>query len=961
MLLRSIRSRLLVLVLATVVPFVALVGIGLWSQWQEDQAAAIERALNEARLLAAQLDDHLSNLENLLAGLSQAVSTNPADTSANDAVLRQTKAKLPDFVGNILLYSLDGTNIGTSTDFGAGRPHGNERAYFQRVLTGQRLAIGDVVRTRITGQWAVGVGYPVEDQEGRLRGVLTIGTWLKLFQDAFRMQGLPPGSVVRIVNEHGIVVAQSENGPNWIGRDLSDSEFVARHLATKEASEVEVWADHVTRITGSSTAHQAPWLVSVGLPMDVSFGALASRLRWGVFLGTSALIAAFAIAWMFSGRIVRPLRQLEKDASALAAGALSHRSAVRTRDEVGNLAQTFNRMAGSLERRQYEVQQSNDTLSAVIDASPVAIVCSDLSRRIVLWSRSAERLYGYAAEDTIGTPIKIVPPEGQAESLALYERARSGESIRDVEAKRLRKDGSFVDVRIAAAPMFNPDGTVRGVAWAHEDVTDRKRAEEQLKRLAHYDPLTGLPNRLSLQKDLERLLSGEDRKRPTSVALFDLDGFKDVNDTLGHSIGDRLLIEVGARLMAAAECRRAGDRVFRLGGDEFVVVIPDCGDPRVVGETVEAMLKQLAEPFRINDQALHLGGSAGVAIAPNDGVNVDDLIANADLALYQAKSDGGRTYRLFMPILRAQAQARRGLDLELRRAFAENELQIYFQPEIRLADQAVVGAEALLRWRHPQRGILAPWAFIETLANSSIAPDVGRWIIDAACAQAAAWRAKGLPLGRIGVNLFPVQLHSDLLLESVEDALRASGLPGEALELEITENVALNYEDAIEPLRKLSARGVKLAFDDFGTGYASLSYLTRFPLSRIKIDRSFVRNITDNTEHAAIVRSLIAMAHNLGLEVIAEGVETQAQAAFLLNEECEEAQGYLYAKPLPAAEFEHYLRTHPLAAQTMEFEAQPRGGEAHVQAGIAQAGLAQAGLARAGLAQSARRRRFPKV
>ena len=947
MLLRSIRSRLLVLVLATVVPFVALVGIGLWSQWREDQATAIDRALNEARLLAAQLDDHLSNLQNLMVGLSGAVSTNPADVSANDAVLRLTKAKLPDFVGNILLYALDGSNIGTSTDFGTGRPRGNERAFFQRVLAGQRLAIGDVVRTQLTGQWAVGVGYPVEDQEGRLQAVLTIGTWLKLFQDAFRMQGLPPGSVVRIVNEHGIVVLQSENGPNWIGRDLSDSESVARHLAAGEASEVEVWTDQVKRITGSSTAHRAPWLVSVGLPMDVAFATLASRLRWGVFLGTSALIAAFVIAWMFSGRIVRPLQQLEKDASALAAGALSHRSAVRTRDEVGNLAETFNRMAGSLERRQYEVQQSNDTLSAVIDASPVAIVCSDLSRRIMLWSRSAERLYGYTAEETIGTPIRIVPPDGRAESLALYERARNGESIREVEAKRQRRDGSIVDVRIAAAPMYNPDGTVRGVAWAHEDITDRKCAEEQLRRLAHYDPLTGLPNRLSLQKDLERLLSADGRRQPTSVALFDLDGFKDVNDTLGHSIGDRLLVEVGGRLMESTTHRGERNRVFRLGGDEFVVVIPDCGDPRVVGETVDGMLKRLAEPFRINDQALHLGGSAGVAIAPNDGENVDDLIANADLALYQAKSDGGRTYRLFMPILRAQAQARRGLDLELRRAFAENELEIYFQPEIRLADRAVVGAEALLRWRHPERGILAPWAFIDTLANSSIAPDVGRWIIHAACAQASAWRAKGLSLGRIGVNLFPVQLHGETLLQNIEDALQASGLPGEALELEITENVALNFEQAIEPLRKLSARGVKLAFDDFGTGYASLSYLTRFPLTRIKIDRSFVHNITDNTEHAAIVRSLIAMAHNLGLEVIAEGVETEAQAAFLLQEDCEEAQGYLYAKPLPAHEFEHYLRTRQLAFQAMESDAQGRDGEAD--------------MTQANGLQSARRRRFPKV
>jgi diguanylate cyclase (GGDEF)-like protein/PAS domain S-box-containing protein len=923
MLLRSIRSRLLILVLATVVPFLALVGAGLWSQWREDRAAAIGRALNEARLLSAQLDDYISNLENLMVGLSRAVSTNPADTGANDALLRQIKTKLPNFVGNIALYALDGSNIGTSSVSGVPRPYAGNRADFLAILAGNRLSIGELIRTRQTREWILAVTAPVEDAQGRLRGVIAIGTQLQLFQEAFRMQGLPPGSVVRIVNERGIVVAQNENGPDWIGRDLSAAEQVARHLAAKEASAVEDWADHVRRFTGSSTAHQAPWLVSVGLPMDIASAALASRLRWGALLGAGALVTAFTIAWMFSGRIVRPLRQLEKDASTLAAGALSHRSAVRTRDEVGNLADTFNRMASVLERRQHEVQQSNDTLSAVIDASPVAIVCSDLDRRIMLWSRAAEQLYGYAADETIGKPVKIVPPEGQAQSRELYQRARAGESIRDVEVRRRRKDGSFVDVKLAAAPMYHPDGTVRGVAWAHEDITDRKCAEEQLKRLAHYDPLTGLPNRLSLRKELERLLSGDDGCAPTSVALFDLDGFKDVNDTLGHSIGDRLLIEVGRRLIESTQRRGDSGQVFRLGGDEFVVVIPDCGDPLVIGDIVDTVLKRIAEPFRIDEQALHLGGSAGVAIAPNDGASVDDLIANADLALYQAKSDGGRTYRLFMPVLRAQAQSRRGLDLELRRAFAEDELEIYFQPEIRLADRAVVGAEALLRWRHPEQGILAPWVFIEALADSSIALNVGRWILRSACTQAVAWRAMGLPLERIAVNLFPTQLYGDGLLKDVEDALRISGLPAEALELEITENIALNYEDAIEPLQKLSAQGVRLAFDDFGTGYASLSYLTRFPLSRIKIDRSFVQHITDNPEHAAIVRALIAMAHNLGLEVIAEGVETEAQAAFLLAERCQEAQGFLYAKPLPAAAFEDYLRNRRLVGQSVDCEQGP--------------------------------------
>ena len=537
----------------------------------------------------------------------------------------------------------------------------------------------------------------------------------------------------------------------------------------------------------------------------------------------------------------------------------------------------------------------------------MAIVCSDLDRRIFLWNRAAERIFGYSAEEAIGRHARDMPPPAGDEQIGLIERALSGEIVRDLHVKRTRKDGSQVDVRAAAAAMYNADGSVRGVARAYEDVTDRVRAEEQLKRIAHYDQLTGLPNRLTLQKELGRLLSGEGA--PTAIALFDLDGFKDVNDTLGHSTGDQLLIEVGQRLVSVA-----GDRgqVCRLGGDEFIVIIPECGNPLVVGEMVEGMLKQLTEPFTIGDHVLHVGGSAGIAIAPNDGKNVDELIANADLALYQAKAAGRRSYRFFLPVLRAQAQARRSLDLELRRAYAENEFELYFQPQVRLADGAVVGAEALMRWRHPVAGILAPGTFIDTLAASAIAPEVSRWIIHTACSKTAHWRSQGLHLSRIAINLFPTQLSDDTLLRDLDEALRATGLPAEVLELEITENVALDFGDAAV-LKKIHERGIKLAFDDFGTGYASLSYLTRFPLSRIKIDRSFIGKITDDAGDAAIVRSLIAMAHNLGLEVIAEGVETTAQAAFLLTQKCEEAQGYLYSKPLPAAEFEAYLHTHPLA------------------------------------------------
>src|SRR5215813_6444452 len=909
------RSRLLGLVIATVVPFTVLIGVGLWKQWRNDQAAAIQRALDEARLLAAQVDDIVGNLDSLMLGLGRAVSWDPADTPANDVLLRRAKTELPSFVAHIFIFDLDGTNIGSSTGPDFARPYAGNRPYFERVIAGRRLAFGDVMMARITRRWVLPISRAIYDDTGRLRAVLATGVLLDHFQDALRIQNLPPGSVVRVVDGGGIVIAQSVEGPNWIGRDLGNYGYVPRHLAAKEISEITTWTDNIDRITGSATAHLTPWQVSVGLPTEIAFEGVIQRVAWSALFALATLLISSVIAWMLSGRIVGPLHRLRKDADMLAAGELSHRSAVRTRDEVGRLAEDFNRMAACLQRRQEEAQiagddlrRVKDTLAAVIDASPVAIVCSDPERRIFLWSRAAEEIFGYTAEEATGQLSHLMPPKQKNESQNVFERALRGETLQNVRMKRLRKDGTAVDVRIVAAPMRNPDGTVSGVARAYEDITETVRAEQQLERLAHYDQLTGLPNRVSLQKELGRSLS-RDCTRPTAIALFDLDGFKDVNDTLGHSIGDQLLIEVGHRLGDVVGGR---GQVCRLGGDEFVVIIPGCGNPLEIGEIIEAMLRRLAEPYLISDQILHIAGSAGIAIAPDHGSNTNELIANADLALYQAKSDGGRTCRIFMPVLRAEAQARRSLDLELRRAYAESEFELHFQPQIRLADEAVVGAEALIRWRHPERGILAPGAFIDTLAASSIAPVVSQWIIRTACAMTAQWRAAGLPLGRIAVNLFPSQVGDEALLTDIDEVLKATDLPASALELEITENVALNVEDGAV-LHKLHDKGVKLALDDFGTGYASLSYLTRFPLARIKIDRTFVGRVIDNAGDAAIVRSLIAMAHNLGLEVIAEGVETSAQAAFLLKEQCEEAQGYLYAKPLSAADFEAHLKTRHLS------------------------------------------------
>ncbi len=480
--------------------------------------------------------------------------------------------------------------------------------------------------------------------------------------------------------------------------------------AGRDLSEVIRWADGVERITGSARAEQVPWMVSVGLPADAGFATMMWRLGVGLTFTLVALLCAFGIAWMLSRRIVRPLWQLGEDASALAAGDLSHRTQVEANGEVGVLATSFNQMAAALQQREddaghsaNDLKQAKDTLSAVIDASPVAIVCTDPERRIFLWNPAAERIFGYTAAEAIGRHARDMPPPASSEPVGLVKRAVSGEIVRDLHLKRGARTAPLVDVRAAAAAMYNADGSVRGVARAYEDISDQMRAAEQLRasRITTSSPAcpTASPCRRSSGGSCPATAA------PTAIALFDLDGFKDVNDTLGHSTGDQLLIEVGQRLVDVA-----GDRgeVCRLGGDEFIVIVPGCGNPLAVGEIVDAMLKRLAEPFTISDHVLHVGGSAGIAIAPNDGRNVDELIANADLALYQAKSAGGRSYRFFLPVLRAQAQARRSLDLDLRRAYAENEFELYFQPQVRLSDGAVMGAEALMRWRHPVAGILAP-------------------------------------------------------------------------------------------------------------------------------------------------------------------------------------------------------------------------------------------------------------
>jgi diguanylate cyclase (GGDEF)-like protein/PAS domain S-box-containing protein len=534
-------------------------------------------------------------------------------------------------------------------------------------------------------------------------------------------------------------------------------------------------------------------------------------------------------------------------------------------------------------------------------ASPDGIICADSDGVITFWNQAAAVLFGHTAEAAVGHSIDLIVPErlrnGQDGGLRRIVRGDPSRMVgRTVELNALRKDGSETPIEFSLSMWDSGDSV--GFGAVVRDISQRRADEDRLFRLAHLDPLTELPNRAVLRSRIDHLGQGPDL---ASILVIDLDGFKNVNEGIGYTSGDRVLKEIGRRLIA---CVRATDTVSRLGGDEFALLLIGVGDHRRAAAIADAAIDAIAQPMVIDGHTLTISASAGIASFPNDGSSTDDLLANADLALYQAKAEGRHCRRVFTPALRIAAVRAREQENDLRHAYERREFEVFYQPQVRLSDGALVGAEALLRWRHPQLGLISPVDFMAALDRSPFSAQVGEWVLNTACAQAAAWRRGGVPHFRVGVNLFGSQFRAGDLVFKIRTALADHELPGSALDLEITENIILTQDEfMIRPLRELREAGVGIAFDDYGTGYASLSMLKRCPITTLKVDQTFVRGMCGSAEDAAIVRAILYLGSSFGFGVIAEGVETTEQAETLTEAGCQEAQGYLYGRPVPAKDF----------------------------------------------------------
>ena len=536
----------------------------------------------------------------------------------------------------------------------------------------------------------------------------------------------------------------------------------------------------------------------------------------------------------------------------------------------------------------------------------------DIARNHLHWSDETYRIFGipYGTPMTLEAFVACLHPDDRDMVLEAWKRAMDGEDSYDIE-HRIKVGGQTRWVRERAEIRFNLGGQPLFASGTAQDITERKEAEESIRFLAYYDVLTGLPNRTLFHDRIGQTLISAQREGGQFAVLFlDLDRFKYINDSMGHMAGDKLLQVVAQRLKASV---RETDTISRLGGDEFIILLRDT-DFEGAAHVAEKMLKAVSASFEINGVTVTTQGSIGISLFPEDGQDVNTLIKNADAAMYHAKDLGRNNFQFFTAQMNQRAQFHFDMEKDLRLALERNEFMLYYQPQVSLQDQRLTGLEVLLRWRHPQRGMVPPGDFIPIAEESGLIVPIGAWVLRTACAQARAWRAQGMAEVPIAVNMSIRQLRDRNLTLLLAELLQKQDGAWQ-LELELTESIMLNDATAaMKFIAEARQMGVLFSIDDFGTGYSSLSYLKKLSLDKLKIDQSFVRDIHADPEDAAIVRSIISLAHGLNLKVIAEGVETAEQMAFLRDAGCDEAQGYYISHPQPTAELDEFIHQWGVAA-----------------------------------------------
>ena len=648
--------------------------------------------------------------------------------------------------------------------------------------------------------------------------------------------------------------------------------------------------------------------VRIGLGQRSTAAKLASITRDGVLYATAAIVIGSIIAWYMGSRLTRKLKKIEMTADFVRLGDLDHRAEMDGDDEVSHVAEAFNEMLDGLNDSREELLKAQERIFLATDAAKIGIWDYDLVSGELIWDEWMYRLYGVSSERFTGAYdawSSLVHPEDIEAAQQQMQQAIEESVSFDSEFRIVKPDQSIHWIKALGSVVLNDEGEAVRLIGTNQDITTQKRQDMTIKQQANYDSLTSLPNRKLLDELLRHKIRVSDREHEKFWVLFlDLDGFKEVNDSFGHALGDALLVRVSERIRSGL---RASDITARLGGDEFVVVLSETSESYNVDKIAHKIIDDVSQSFLIADKEIFITTSVGISGFPDDAQNCDDLLRFADQAMYDAKRRGKNRFAYFTPELQYASLRRTEISTDLRKALSNDEFYLQYQPIVELASGSVRKAEALIRWKHPQKGIISPGDFIPVAEETGLIADMGSWIFSEAFSQLSKWQQLAQENEfQLSINLSPYQLaigekYYDNWLPLIEEY----GVSGSNIVVEITEGLMLKNDPLVNKrLLDFETAGVQVAIDDFGTGYSSLSYLKEFDIDYLKIDQSFVKNLKPGSSEHALSHAIIVMAHKLGLKVIAEGIETDEQRDLLKQMGCDYGQGYLFSRPIEPGEFE---------------------------------------------------------
>jgi len=788
-----------------------------------------------------------------------------------------------------------------------------DRPYFRETVTHGRSTISSPILSKFLKQPFVAITVPLRDASGVVGGVLIGPSYLsdrnlfgQLEQTKLGVSGnffvMSPKDnlIVSATDQTRIMTAMPAKGVN---------PMLDRRIETGyEGAGINISSRGIENLSVSHRMNTTDWIVVAAIPTAEVYAPIAT-LKLQIYL--AALLLTVAVMLILRFILARQLSPLVEAGAAMRRMTEGEEAfapiPIQRADEIGRMVDNFNRLMAERQRSEQALRESEARYQ------DLTLMSSDWLWQQDAQFRFSEMSYGLSVtrlnpERTLGKTRWELPILGvtEAQWQAHRQVLERHEPFKDLVYQIETDPGQLRWFSITGNPMFGQDGEFLGYRGVGKDITERKAAEQQIEFLAYRDTLTGLPNRLLLNDRFEQAKAYADRFKTKVALLFlDLDNFKTINDSLGHAVGDHLLKEIALRL---GEGIRDTDTVSRQGGDEFLIVLSDLPDADSIAPILDKLMKRLRDTFWIDGHELSTSISVGITLYPEDGEDFDSLLKKADMAMYRAKDSGRNTYRFFDEQMNVEAVEHLAMRNGLRRALERDELVLHYQPQVDLVSGRVVGVEALVRWRHPELGLIPPGRFIPVAEDSGLIVPIGEWVMREACRQGMAWKQAGLPEMLIAVNLSSVQFKRGDVVQTVTGALEASGFNPALLELELTESILIgNTDQVLATMRQLKLLGVKLSIDDFGTGYSSLSYLKRFDVDKLKIDQSFIRDFASNPEDAAIVRAIIQMAQSLNLKTLAEGVEDAQVLEQLRIFRCDGAQGFLFARPMPAEEFAGFL------------------------------------------------------